>query len=106
VDNEFSLPTVYAPIMIKSFKHKGLKRFYETGNPSGIQAAHKNRLKLILSNLDQAESPADMDLPGLRLHELKGSRKAIWAVSVSGNWRVTFRFNQNDVEIVNYEDYH
>jgi len=72
----------------------------------GVQQAHVNRLKLILTNLDQAESPIDMDLPGLRLHELKGSRKGIWAVSVSGNWRVTFRFKEKNVEVVNYEDYH
>ncbi len=92
--------------MIVSFIHKGLQRFYKTGTSSGIQAKHANRLKLILTNLDQAESPNDMDLPGLRLHELKGSRKNIWAVSVSGNWRVTFRFIGKDAEIVNYEDYH
>ena len=82
--------------MITSFAHKGLERFYKTGKP----------LRLILTNLDQAESPKDMDLPGLQLHELKGSRKNIWSVSVSGNWRVTFRFIGRDAEIVNYEDYH
>jgi len=92
--------------MITSFIHKGLERFYKTGKSSGIQAKHAKRLRLILSNLDQAESPDDMDLPGLRLHELKGSRKNIWSVTVSGNWRVTFRFNGRDAEIVNYEDYH
>jgi len=92
--------------MIKSFKHKGLERFYIRGTTAGIQAAHAKKLRLILSNLDQAESPDDMDLPGLRLHELKGDRKGIWSVSVSGNWRVTFRFNGRDAEIVNYEDYH
>jgi proteic killer suppression protein len=92
--------------MIKSFKHKGLERFYTRGTTAGIQAAHANRLRLILSNLDQAESPDDMDLPGLRLHELRGDRKGIWSVSVSGNWRVTFRFDGRDFEIVNYEDYH
>lgn len=92
--------------MVISFAHKGLERFYQTGNASGIQAKHIKRLRLILSNLDQAESPNDMDLPGLRLHELKGSRKDIWSVSVSGNWRVTFRFVGRDAEIVNYEDYH
>ena len=84
--------------MITSFIHKGLEHFYKTGKPSGIQSKH--------TNLDQAESPNDMDLPGLRLHELKGSRKNIWSVSVSGNWRVTFRFIGRDAEIVNYEDYH
>ncbi|HEY9034431.1 MAG TPA: type II toxin-antitoxin system RelE/ParE family toxin [Pseudomonadales bacterium] len=92
--------------MIKSFKHKGLERFYHRGTTSGIQAVHANKLRLILSNLDQAESPDDMDLPGLRLHQLKGSRHGIWSVSVSGNWRVTFRFHGRDAEIVNYEDYH
>ena len=92
--------------MIKSFAHKGLERFYATGKTAGVQASHVSRLRLILTNLDQAESPNDMDLPGLRLHALKGKRKGIWAVSVSGNWRITFRFAGRDVEIVNYEDYH
>jgi proteic killer suppression protein len=92
--------------MVTSFLHKGLERFYKTGKSSGIQTKHAKRLRLILTNLDQAESPQDMDLPGLRLHELKGSRKNIWSVSVNGNWRVTFRFIVRDAEIVNYEDYH
>ena len=92
--------------MITSFIHKGLQRFYKTGKSSGIQAKHAKRLRLILTNLDQAESPQDMDLPGLKLHELKGSRKNIWSVSVGGNWRVTFQFIDRDAEIVNYEDYH
>ncbi len=92
--------------MIISFIHKGLERFYKTGKSSGIQAKHAKRLRLILTNLDQAEDPNDMDLPGLRLHELKGSRKNIWSVSVSGNWRVTFRFIGRDTEMINYEDYH
>ncbi|MCU7849301.1 MAG: type II toxin-antitoxin system RelE/ParE family toxin [Candidatus Thiodiazotropha sp. (ex Lucinoma kastoroae)] len=85
---------------------KRLERFYKTGKSAGIQANHAKRLRLILTNLDQAESPSDVDLPGLRLHELKGSRKEIWSISVSGNWRVTFRFIGRDAEIVNYEDYH
>lgn len=92
--------------MIKSFLHKGLERFYKTGKKSGIQSQHADRLRLILTNLDQAESPDDMDLPGLSLHELKGKRKGIWSVKVSGNWRVTFRFVDRNAEIVNYEDYH
>ena len=92
--------------MIVSFVHKGLERFYKTGSASGIQSNHIKKLKLILSNMDQAESMDDMDLPGLRLHELKGSRKGVWSVTVSGNWRVTFRFTGKDIEIVNYEDYH
>ena len=92
--------------MITSFSHKGLERFYKTGKTSGVQVKHAKRLRLILTNLDQAEGPNDMDLPGLRLHELKAKRKNIWSVSVSGNWRVTFRFVGRDAEIVNYEDYH
>lgn len=92
--------------MIKSFKHKGLERFYRTGSTAGIQPSHRNKLRLILSNLDQAWSADDMDLPGLNLHALKGDRKGIWSVTVNGNWRVTFRFSGHDAEVVNYEDYH
>lgn len=92
--------------MVISFKHKGLERFYRSGSNAGIQAVHAKKLRLILSNLDQAESPKDMDLPGLRLHQLKGEMKGIWSVTVSGNWRVTFRFDGKNAEVVNYEDYH
>ena len=92
--------------MIISFMHKGLEKFYSTGKASGIQKKHERKLRLILSNLDQAISPDDMDLPGLYLHQLKGNRKGIWSVRVSGNWRVTFRFIGQNAEIVNYEDYH
>ena len=92
--------------MIKSFKHKGLEKFYRTGSTAGVQSTHVKRLRLILSNLDQAESIDDMDLPGLRLHELIGNRQGIWSVVVNGNWRITFRFIDRDAEIVNYEDYH
>ena len=92
--------------MIRSFKHKGLKRFFETGSVSGIQAAHARRLRLILGRLNAATQPQDMNLPGLPLHPLKGSRAGTWAVDVSGNWRVTFRFQGKDAEVVDYEDYH
>lgn len=92
--------------MIRSFAHKGLERFFRTGSKSGIQAKHAKRLRLILSNLDQAESPDDMALPGLALHGLSGPRKGSWAVKVSGNWRVTFRFEDRDADKVDYEDYH
>ncbi|MBP6299865.1 MAG: type II toxin-antitoxin system RelE/ParE family toxin [Arenimonas sp.] len=92
--------------MIISFIHKGLEKFYKTGKASGITVAHSQRVRLILSTLDQAECPNDMDLPALRLHELKGTRKGIWSVRVNGNWRITFRFVGRDAEIVNYEDYH
>ena len=92
--------------MIINFIHKGLEKFYETGITSGIQYNHVKKLRLILSILDQAETPNDMNLPGLRLHELKGSRKGIWSVMVSGNWRVTFQIVNHNAELINYEDYH
>jgi proteic killer suppression protein len=92
--------------VIRSFKHKGLAKFFETGSKSGIQAQHAERLRLILGRLSAATKPDDMGLPGLRLHPLKGTRKGTWAVSVSGNWRITFRFVGADAEVVDYEDYH
>lgn len=92
--------------MIKNFIHKGLQKFYASGSTAGIQKKHEKKLRLILANLDQAEISDDMDLPGLFLHRLKGDRKDVWSVRVSGNWRVTYRFTGRDVEIVNYEDYH
>ena len=98
--------TGYIQNMIRSFKHKGLEKFFESGSTAGIQAAHATRLRLILGRLNAATNANDMDLPGLRLHELAGKRAAIWSVTVNGNWRVTFRFEDGDAEIVNYEDYH
>ena len=92
--------------MIKNFIHKGLRKFYASGNTVGIQKIHEKKLRLILANLDQAQEPDDMDLPGLFMHQLKGDRKHIWSVRVNGNWRLTYRFIGRDVEIVNYEDYH
>ena len=92
--------------MIRSFNHKGLGRFFETGSKSGIQAPHAERLELILGRLAVATVPKDMGLPGLGLHPLKGDRKGTWAVKVSGNWRVTFTFSGKDANAVNYEDYH
>lgn len=92
--------------VIRRFAHKGLERFYRAGGKAGIQAKHADRLRLILSNLDQSESAEHMDLPGLALHLLKGDRKGIWAVKVSDNWRVTFRFVDGDADLVDYEDYH
>nr|WP_299243673.1 type II toxin-antitoxin system RelE/ParE family toxin [uncultured Halomonas sp.] len=92
--------------MIRSFKHKGLAKFFKTGSTAGIQAAHAKRLRLILGRLNVALGARDMDLPGLRLHELKGGRSGMWSVTVSGNWRVTFCFDNGDAEVVNYEDYH
>ena len=92
--------------MIKSFKHRGLEKFFLKGTKSGIQPKHMNRIRLILARLDASTSPKDMDLPGLRLHELTGNRKGTWSVSVSGNWRITFRFEGVDSILVDYEDYH
>jgi len=92
--------------MIRSFKHKGLERFYLKGTKSGIQAKHASKLRLILGRLNASATPKDMDLPGLYLHQLSGGRNEIWTVRVSGNWRITFRFAEGDAEIVNYEDYH
>ncbi len=92
--------------MIKSFRHKGLEKFYKTGSKAGIQAKHERRLKLILARLDAAVEPGDMDLPGLRLHPLKPPMENHWAVDVSGNWRVTFTFVGKDAEVVDYQDYH
>ena len=92
--------------MIKSFRHKGLQRLFETGSKTGIQAQHEKRLRLILSRLDDATKALDMDAPGWRLHALKGDLKGQWAVSVDGNWRLTFKFDGTDAAIVNYQDYH
>lgn len=92
--------------MIQSFKHKGLKALYDTGSTKGVRQDHVKKLQRILANLDDAHRPEDMNLPGYRLHELKGKRETVWSVWVNGNWRVTWRFIGKDVEIVNYEDYH
>ena len=92
--------------MILSFKHKGLRLFYEKGSTGGIQAEYKNRLRMLLSALDTATCIEDMDIPGFRLHPLKGDRKGTWAVSVSGNRRITFEFENGNAHKVNYEDYH
>ena len=96
--------------MIRSFIHKGLKRFFETGNQKGVRPEHARRLRLILARLDASQSKDDMDLPGLGLHPLgkkgKLDLRGHWAVTVSGNWRVTFRFEGQDAVEVNYMDYH
>ncbi len=92
--------------MIKSVRHKGLKRFYESGVKSGIQARHAGRLRLQLAALDTARAIQDMDIPGYRRHPLKGKMKGRWSIWVSGNWRLTFEFDDGNVHILNYEDYH
>jgi proteic killer suppression protein len=92
--------------MIKSFKHKGLERFYSSGSTRGIQANHANKLRMQLAALDTAQTIEDLDIPGYRLHPLRGNRQGSWSITVSGNWRVTFEFTDGNVYIVNYEDYH
>lgn len=92
--------------MIKSFAHKGLKAFFETGSVRGVPSMHAKRLRLILALLDKAIRVDDLDVPALRLHELKGQQKGIWSLTVQANWRVTFRFEEGDAYIVDYLDYH
>ena len=92
--------------MIKSFKHKGLEKFYLTGSKKGVQASHSNKIRMQLAALDTAQSLDDLDIPGYRLHPLTGDRKGIWSITVIGNWRITFEFFEGNVYIVNYEDYH
>jgi proteic killer suppression protein len=93
-------------VAILGFRHKRLERFFTKGTTAGIQAIHAERLRLILGRLNVATEPRDMNLPGLGLHPLKGDQRGRWAVKVSGNWRVTFEFAGEDVERVDYEDYH
>ncbi len=92
--------------MIRSFQHKGLEQFFNTGATRGIQSRHVKKLRLIPGRLHASTKPQDMNLPGLRLHQLTGNRASIWSVSVSGNWRITFKFVGEHAEVVNYEDYH
>lgn len=92
--------------MIISFRHKGLKALHQRGDPSGVRADHTERLCRLLAYLEEAQTPADMALPGLRLHALQGQRSGYWAVNVSANWRLVFRFCGTNVELVDYLDYH
>jgi proteic killer suppression protein len=92
--------------MIKSFAHKGLEAYFQTGSKKGIQAKHESKLRMQLAALDTAFTADDMDIPGWRLHALKGDRSGLMAISVSGNWRITFRFEDGNAHVVNYEDYH
>lgn len=92
--------------MIRSFRHKGLERYFLKGTKSGIQAKYATKLRLILGWLHASQCPRDMNLPGLYLHELGGDGRGTWSVRVSGNWRVTFQFVEGDAEVVDYEDHH
>ena len=92
--------------MIKSFKHKGLEKFYSTGSAKGIQTKHSKKLRMQLIALDTSQEIKDIDIPGYRLHQLKGNHKSLWSITVNANWRLTFEFSDGNVYIVNYEDYH
>lgn len=92
--------------MIRTFKHKGLERFFTRDDHRSIPARSGARIERMLDRLDASVAPADMDLPGYRFHALKGARAGEFAVSVTGNWRITFRFDGEDAVDVNLEDYH
>ena len=92
--------------MILNIRHRGLKRLYENGDTRRVNPEHVEKLRNILARLEVAQGPEDMDLPGFRLHPLIGKRAGTWSVTVRANWRVTFRFEEEDVADVNYEDYH
>ncbi len=92
--------------MIKSFRHRGIEKFFSTGSKAGIQPKHASKLRLQLFALDNAKQARDMSAPGWKLHPLAGELKGHWAVSVSGNWRLTFMFEGEDAVLVDYQDYH
>lgn len=92
--------------MIRTFRHRGLKRLYESGNPGGVRADQVRRIRDILAHLDSATEPSDLGLPGYRLHPLKGDLKGYWSVTVSGNWRITFRLLDGAALDVDLTDYH
>jgi toxin HigB-1 len=98
--------THYTRAVIRSIRHKGLKRLYEVDDPRGAFMEHADKLRDILARLDAAGDISDMDLPGFRLHPLKGELKGLWAVTVRANWRVIFRIANGDVMDVDYLDYH
>lgn len=92
--------------MIQSFRHRGLKRLFDHGDGRKIRADQRARVADVLAHLDAAETPSDLDLPGYRLHALRGSRRGVWSITISGNWRLTFRFEDGDAYSVDLEDYH
>ncbi len=93
-------------VVIRGFRHRGLKRLYERGDTSKVHAGHAARISLALADLDSANTPNDLDLPGHRLHPLKGGLKGLWSISISANWRITFRFERGEVYDVDLVDYH
>lgn len=92
--------------MIKSFQHKGLKAFFETGSKAGIQTRHAEKLSVQLAALNQARKPEDMSAPAWRLHRLQGKLAGNWSITVQANWRLTFRFEHGNAILVDYQDYH
>jgi len=92
--------------MIKSFRHKGIEKFFTTGSKAGIQAQHERRLTMMLTKLDEATEPEDMNLDRWGFHPLRGNLNGHWAVRVNGNWRLTFAFEGEDAILVDYQDYH
>ena len=92
--------------MIQSIRHKGLRRFYQAGSLRGIQPKHAKRLRMLLIALESAHVIGDMDVPGFKLHPLKGSGRGRWSVWVNGNWRITFEFRDGQAYLLDYEDYH
>lgn len=92
--------------MIKTWKHKGLKQFFETGNKAGITVVHERKIKIILQRLNAAIEVEDMNTPGMQFHKLAGNYMGFYSVSVNGNWRIIFKFIDQNAEEVNYIDYH
>ena len=92
--------------MIQAIRHKGLRRFFASGSLAGIQPAHANRLRMQLTALDTSQTIKDMDIPGFRLHALKGPERGRWSIAVNGNWRVTFEVRDGHAYIIDYEDDH
>lgn len=98
--------TLYSKEVIRSFQHDGLKEFFLTGSKAKIQPAHAKRIAQQLQRLNAAEQIADMNDPSYRLHPLKGQMAGLWSIRVNGNWRITFRFEDGDAFVVDYQDYH
>lgn len=92
--------------MIRSFRHKGLRKFYQSGNVAGINPRHAKRLRIQLAALDSAQVIGDMNIPGFRLHPLKGAFAGRWSIWVDGSWRVTFELKDGHAHVLDYEDYH
>ncbi|HET9219273.1 MAG TPA: type II toxin-antitoxin system RelE/ParE family toxin, partial [Terriglobia bacterium] len=93
-------------LLIQTFRHRGLKRLFEHNDPSKVRRDQVKRIADVLAQLDMASKPSDLDLPGYRLHPLKGDLKGFWSVMISGNWRIVFRFAEGDAFDVDLVDYH